>query len=560
MQYSRKKSRPSPDVVPRREPLVLGYEGTLRPDPDFQPMPSAEANEPHWIPSLSLDPWLESASRALCHRISAESLGKNGEHFDLGAWIDALRRRLIGILTQVVARFPEITEHQIWHRFPVLSALLKNEVAEWVDSVAVFYRRLYSDVPRLASWIGYQSLPDLASISPANADLHEGAQSVVRLIFRDGLCLYYKPRPVTGEWLWERLIHEVNGHSSLQLPSARTLLGADGKYGWVASLPHGGIQDWDKNSAEASRYWQVAGATLCLAEHLRMTDLHMANVMATCSGPALFDTETLGTPQAASATPAKHTAETPLATTINDLLSTGLLPWLTSAGLPDTSGLFGKAVAVAQIMVPRWSSCPDGTHLLEMAPAALVEQGNAPYSTSPLEVLPLLVSGYREAATALMRCRENILASGSAWLWTLERLHVPRIILRDTLTYCLVLSRSLQPTLLERTQRRGAALRRALREISHPSFPPALVRAETEALLRLHVPRFTALPGSQTLAGNSGQALAPHFLSCTPAESVLRKMGALTPALLTEVQIPSLLAIAFRLSGSSLPVGLRLDR
>ena len=551
MQPIAEEKRPVPDAVSGCEALVLGYKGTLIPDSAHSAMATAGTDEADCIPEFSLAPWLESASRALDLRLSAERWDGRGERIDLGAWtlgawIGALRERLTGTLTQVLTVCPELSEKQVAHQFPVLSTLLQGAIAEWVDAIAVFHRRLHGDAARLAEWLGYTSFPGLASVTPASSDQHDGAQTVMRLVFRDGCCIYYKPRPVTGEWLWDRLVHAINAHSSLQLASAQALAGSDGQYGWVASLlPHGQLQDWDKGSAEASEYWRAAGAMLCLAEHVRMTDLHMGNVMATGCGPALFDAESLGTPRTVSETPARREVELPFTTTIHDLLDTGLLPSQDAAALPDTSGLFGKAAAVPQIKIPRWSACAGGGRRVEMVPAALVDHGNAPPQTSPLEVLPLLVNGYREAAHALMCCRESLVAPGSAWRWTLEHRHAPRIILRDTLSYGILLSRSLQPNQLACAELRRTALRSALQARSFQTLPQAVLRTEEQALLQLHIPRFTALPGSRTLASNSGRALAFRFLSCSPAEAVLRKMGGLTPDLLTEVQIPSLLQVIF---------------
>jgi lantibiotic modifying enzyme len=540
------KWRSAQDGAGHRETLVLGYQGTLIPDPDRSALGTAGTDEVHWIAAFQLESWLERASRELDRRVSADQRECGGERIDTGACSDALRERLIGMMTQVMAASPAQTGEQVAHRFPVLSTLMQRAVVEWVEAIALFHQRLHSDAARLAEWLGYERLPSLASLTPAGSDLHDGAHTVMRLVFPDRRCVYYKPRPVTGEWLWNGLVRAVNAHSSLQLPSACVLAGANGRYGWVASLPlHAQLHSWDKDSNEASRYWQAAGATLCLAEHVRMTDLHMANVMATGSGPALFDAESLGTPRAVSDREAMRVAEQPIATAIQDLLDTGLLPGPELAGRPDTSGLFGKAAPVPHLQIPHWSAGPERGQHFEMVPAALADHGNAPPCTTPMEVLSLLVSGYREAATALMRCRESLLAPGSAWLWMLEQQHAPRIILRDTLTYSILLSRSLQAILLQRAQLRKTTIESALRGLISRVLPQAILQTEARALLSLHIPHFMARPGSRTLASNSGRALAQRFLSCSPAEAVLRKMGELSEDHVNEELIPGLLLTVF---------------
>jgi lantibiotic modifying enzyme len=520
----------------------LGYQGTLIPDPHHPAIAPAVTDDPLCVSGFPIEPRVTGALRELDLRIPAQQRACAGEPIDLAALVDALRERLRGMLTLALAACPDATEESLLRKFPALPALLKDAAAEWIDAVALFHERLHGDASRLAAWLGYPKLPGLVALTPASSDAHAGGHKVLRLLFRDGRCIYYKPRAVTGEWLWDRLVHAANAHSSLQLASAAVLAGANGRFGWVASLhPPADLLAWDKNSPLAREYWRAAGATLCLAEHVRMTDLHMANVMATSRGPAPFDAESLGTPRFASTSPARPGPATALATVIDDLRDTGLLPGHSSEGLPDTSGLFGQAASIPGILVPRWSPCSDHSLRLEMVPAALVDHGNAPPGATALEVLPLLSSGYREAATALMRCRGSLTSPRSAWRWTLERAHAPRIVLRDTLTYGILLSRSLEAEQLQSAQHRRIALRAALRCLSHRSLPEAVLRTELRSLLSLHVPRFTALPGSRTLAGNSGRALVPRFLACSPAEAVLRRIAELSPQRLTEIHVPGLL-------------------
>ena len=540
------------EVARLRGLLVLGYQGTLIANPDRPAAASAGTYAAARISESWFESWLERALWELNLQIPAAQRNGHGEDVDHGPLLDALRERLRGMITQIVLASPNMSEQQIACEFPLLAALLKAALAEWVNAIAVFHHRFHRDASRLAAWLGCRKLPGIESLTAAGSDLHEGAHQAIGILFRDQQCIYYKPRSVTGEWLWNRLVGEVNAHSSLRLASAAVLDGANGRYGWVASLlPHGQLYDWDKNSAQAGEYWQAAGATLCLAEHVRMTDLHMANVMATRFGPALFDAESLGSPRAASGAPRQQPAEIPSATAIHDLLDTGLLPNGSEPGLPDTSGLFGQAAAAPQIMIPCWSAGPDGTCRVELAPAALADHGNAPLHASPLEVLPLLVSGYREATAALMRCRDSLLSPQSAWRFTLEHRHAPRIVLRDTLVYGLLASASLRPELLHSAEHRRTAVQRALRSLDQHALPKAIVRTEVRTLLHLQVPRFLALPGSRTLAGSSGRALAPGFFSCPPAESVLRKIVALTPNQLSELHLPHLLMAVFSGCGTT---------
>jgi lantibiotic modifying enzyme len=519
----------TPDRATPPRLLALGYQGTLIPDPH------AAESDPGAHSHFSLDPWIATANRDLQRRLAAGHPECGGQCFDPDALVSSLRERLLGILAQT---FYANAIDESLAQYPVLPALLHAAVAEWAHSIAVFHRRFHRDAPRLAAWLGHAELPGLASVTSAASDPHAGGHKVLRIVLRDGSSIFYKPRPVTGEWLWDRLVCTVNAHSALRLPSAAALQGAGGHYGWVAPLPpHPALRDSDRRGAQA--YWHAAGSTICLAAHLRMTDLHMANILATSHGPAPVDAESLGTPQTAAAARTGRGGE--FLAFVDSLLDTGLLPVRNAADLPDVSGLFGRAAPVPGILVPCWSAGPGAARRLLLAPAALADHGNSPAAVSPLQVLPLLLGGYREAALALMRCRDGLLSPGSVWRRTLEDVHAPRVILRDTLTYGLLLSESLQPGHLQSPRRRRTILRKALENCISGTMPPAVLRSELRDLLRLHIPRLVALPGSRSLAASSGRSLAPRFLACSPAQAVLRPIGELSPQRLSEVHVPALL-------------------
>lgn len=525
-----------PEPALPRGLLVLGYQGTLVPDPGL-----AHRSPSLWTGHLSLDPWITTAQLQLRRRLSLDFHGCNEVWADSPPLIETLRSRLTGILTQSLLLDPSANEESLLRRFPVLFILLKNAATEWVESIAVFHRRFCRDASHLASWLGLSTLPALAAVTPASSDAHAGGHGVLRLLFCDGTCIYYKPRPVTGEWLWDQLVRAVNAHSSLRLTSAAALPAAGGRYGWVLSLhPHAALRAWDPHSAQSAAWWHAAGATLCLAAHLRITDLHLANVMATACGPAPTDAESLGTPQSIAEASARQTAEPSVAHILDALLETGLLPTHRSADLPDVSGLFGQSAPVPGILVPRWSATPAGACELRFVPAVLMDHANAPTGVSPLQVMHQLVSGYREAAQALLRCRDSLVSPGSPWRSMLEHAHAPRIILRDTLTYGLLLSESLHPQHLRSACHRRIVLLEALRRRSGGALPHAILRAELRDLLALHIPRCTALPGSRTLAAASGRPLARRFFSSSPAQSVLSAIGALSSRQLADVHLPAL--------------------
>ena len=552
--------------------LVLGYHGSLRPDvatgsEDATTHGLSEKEAAVSIASppqldLLIAPLLANALRTLESRLPGKQRVFAGEQIPWDGLLELLRRRLQDLLTLTIAAHIETPDHSTPHterelpqKFPVLASLLQQAASEWVTASVTVHERLQRDASRLAEWLGVASLPPVKSISATTSDTHPGGHVVLRIVFHGGRCVYYKPRAVTGEWLWRSLIESVaDADPALGLPAARVLPGGNsGRYGWVESViaPNSVQRNVDK-SIGGPQYWHAAGAMLCLAYHACLTDLHLGNIIATPSGPAVTDAECLGAPRVLATQAIGNTRDnTEHGAFLESLLDTGLLPGRPTRNLPDVSGLFGTAGSVPGLRLPQWSLQPDGRYRLTMTPAYLLDHGNKPGDASPLTAMPHLLEGYRRASKALLRARKALLHSRSRWRSVLERQHAPRIVVRETFRYGLLLSRSLEPAQLRSEQQRRNLLLDALQKDAPATFPKALLRAELHSLLHLHVPRLILLPGTRTLAGNSGRSLVGNFAICTPVEEVVHRLEELSEQRLESVHVPALLLAAFRAGGMS---------
>lgn len=497
-----------------------------------------------------LTAWLAGASRELDRRVPQAQRVFRGEPIPLDSLLLILRNHLSGILTPAVASVCDDAEQEpppqisadVFGKFPALLPLVRSTVSEWIAAVATFLQRLHRDAPDIARAQKLGELPPIESICGTASDVHAGAHPVLRVSFAGGGCMYYKPRQVTGEWLWHALLASIAAlDPELSLPRARVLThGSRFHYGWMEALAPLSAGD----SCQLQNYWHAAGALLCLAQQVRMSDLHLGNIMATRLGPAVTDAECLATPERARNRVRGPAAEAPeLACAVDAILATGLLPGRDLGSRPDVSGLFGHAVPVHGITVPQWMVSANGRYRLRAAAAALVEHNNAPaVATSPIAVLPPLLSGYRHAAQALLSARTALVAPGAPWRLLLERAHAPRVILRDTLTYGLLLSHSLMPRHLGSVSQRRAAIVPALQAARPVEVSPALLRMEARALLQGHMPRFTHPPASRSLAGSSGRPIVRQFTACSAAQSVVAELEILSRTRLEGVLIPALLS------------------
>jgi lantibiotic modifying enzyme len=550
--------------------LVVGYRGTLRvASPSARGLPRSAngyegfiENQPP-IMERMLEPWLAKAWDQLTERTAPNVLIFRGAPVPLKSLLLLLKERLIDLLTQAVGA--ESIEHgsqssqwsasDVLLKYPLLAPLLRSVVAEWVSATITFLRRLHQDQQWIAADLRLVELPPVESLSGTASDAHAGGHFVLRVCFVGGCCLYYKPRPVTGEWLWYGLLDAVTRvDPELRLSASRVL--GDGSrldYGWTSSvLPEDEALAWNcderakSDSAGTLGYWHAAGAMLCLAKRARLTDLHLGNIVATPWGPAVTDAECFATPdlpllRGDKASP-NHAA---ISDAAGSLVSTGLLPQRPASGYPDVSGLFGHTAPVSGVMLPKWVVSRDGRYRLVAVEAELVTHPNLLAQTSAIAVLPQILSGYRHAANLLLRARETLIRSGTQWLAVLEKVHAPRIVVRDTLTYGILLSQSLEPQYLRSRHRRRCAILSGLDTCSVVRQPFSLVRSEVRDLLEMHVPRLVVLPGTRTLAASSARRIARRFTACTPAQAVIRQIEELSRESIENVHVPALMSAIF---------------
>ena len=547
--------------------LVVGYRGTLRAaSTTVLRLPRSVSDDEVFIDDQPpivgtiLEPWLAKALDQLTERSAPNLLLFRGAPVPLESLLLLLKEQLIDVLTQAVGdesiepgvQSLQWSASDILLKYPLLATLLRSIVAEWVSATITFLRRLHQDQHWIAAGLGLAGLPSIEAVFGTTSDAHAGGHFVLRICFVGGCCLYYKPRPVTGEWLWHGLVDAVARlDPELRLPASRVL--GDGSrfdYGWTSSvLPEdeelaGNCDErFKSDSAGTLAYWHAAGAMLCLAECARLTDLHLGNIVATPRGPAVTDAECLATPDLhllrGDKVSPKHAA---ISDAVGSLLSTGLLPLRPATGYPDVSGLFGHTAPVSGVMLPKWVVSRDGRHRLTAVEAELVAHPNLLAQTSAIAALPQILSGYRHAADLLLKARETLIGSGTRWLAVLEKVHAPRFVVRDTLTYGMLLSQSLEPQYIRSRHRRRCTILSGLDTCSVVRQPWSLVRSEARDLLEMHVPRLVVLPGSRTLAAGSGRRIARRFTACTPAQAVIRQIEGLSRESIENVHVPALMS------------------
>ncbi|WP_276299925.1 type 2 lanthipeptide synthetase LanM family protein [Halorussus lipolyticus] len=219
--------------------------------------------------------------------------------------------------------------------YPVLARHAAQLIDQWVEAVAELFRRVRSDSETLRERFGVDG--EVVAVEPLADDSHASGRVPVRVSFESG-AVVYKPRPVDGGVTFYTILGRLDDHLSISPIETPTYVSRD-EYGWMEQIDYSDLPD----EPTASRYYERAGALLCLAYVLNFPDGQLENLVVDGTDPMLVDCETIFHPHVA------HT-ERPLRTEISALtdrsvLFTSLLPWSQGDPREEDDESFSAAVA-----------------------------------------------------------------------------------------------------------------------------------------------------------------------------------------------------------------------
>lgn len=405
-----------------------------------------------------------------------------------------------------------------FQEYPVLARLVATATDLWVEVTREFISRLASDWSEIQK--KFQAGTELGKVIAVQSDLsdcHHGGRSVTAVKFASGLKLVYKPRDLSVEQAYIKLLDWLNEHSvPLAFKSYQIL--NHSTYGWVEFIE----TVYGKNQEECTRYYQRYGMLLCLLYVLDTTDLHFENIVAYGEHPVPIDLETLmhpwvrGVGEIEATTKAKSLANQQL---WRSVLRTGLLPhWQFEprGQAYDDSGLGGVRQQEKSFLQEKKHDINTDIMLLDYQN----DNMQVPADMPSLDENKLALEGYHEEIIHgfeqmyrfLMENRQALLAKDSP-LTALAGQSV-RFVFRDTRTYVLTFQHTLNPQFL----RDGAEwsiqldiLSRAmlLSDKKPPCWP--LLRVEQQALEQMDIPLFSACSDSDSLTIFPNQTIDRYF-------------------------------------------------
>lgn len=208
---------------------------------------------------------------------------------------------------------------------PVLLRLLASITRQWIDTTIELISRLDQDLRAIkARFLTDAGSPSIRSVQGGLADFHNRGHTVRLLHFSDGSRILYKPRDLRLDALWQELVERLNRSGAPHALRAAGVINGSG-YGWVEYIEHTACVD----QMAVRRYFERAGALLCLLHVFAATDVHEENVIAAGEYPIPVDLEML---LQASETgehvqvPETHAMELAGLRIAESVIMTGLLP------------------------------------------------------------------------------------------------------------------------------------------------------------------------------------------------------------------------------------------
>lgn len=382
-------------------------------------------------------------------------------------------------------------------RYPVLARQLAVTGRLWTRQALEFLTRLDDDLPELVRTFSPDRDPGtVVEIVTGLGDPHRGARSVAMLRFASGLRVMYKPRPAALDTHFQSLLSWLNARTPG--PRFRVLRCLDrGRYGWMEYVQPAPPAD----AAALRRYHRRQGGLLALLYLLHAGDVHAENLIPAGDQPVLVDLETLFQPALPALRPTGESAAERLAADLasGSVLHTGLLPGRPSPWGAGRAGMAagGSAPHRAAVRLPTIADA--GTERMRVELTQPDEPAGPAGSGDPVgrgadglrvsEHVPDVVTGFTEVYRVLLAHREDLAAPhGPLAAFATDEV---RVLVRDTMTYAMLLGAAFHPGLLVDGLDRERHFDRLWSEVTRRPGLAAFTEAERRDLWQGDIPVFT---------------------------------------------------------------------
>ncbi len=424
-----------------------------------------------------------------------------------------------------------------WVAYPALARLPAIIIEEWVETTNDLAMRLEADREAIRIELGGGVDPGFVTvIAPALSDPHNGRRRVAALTFDSGLRVIYKPRDVGIERAFSDFLEWVNTESALTPQRALRVIERQG-YGWVEFAEHEDFLD----EASVRRYYYRAGGMAAITYFLSAMDLHMENVVATRSGPAIVDPESLlypGRPRVTESNPASTARKFP------SCIETGFITFGENGAdgtRYETGGLRGGGLRGSSRARRAWTGLRTDAigfaerHEFSAPSANRVGLGGA--EQKPEDYREELLTGFAAMYHFFADKREAIAGPGGAF--SLFEGRRARVLFRPTNQYAVLQDVLTAPKYQASGVTRSTSLDVMARPFTMDRAQPLawpVFTEERQALDQLDIPHFTVAT-TETIVRAGDRTVGDRFFSRSGLDMARDRMQTLSePDLLVQLE------------------------
>ncbi len=374
---------------------------------------------------------------------------------------------------------------------PVLLRLMASLTRQWIETSRELLTRLSADLPSIRrDLLGSDTDCRVAAVKSRLSDPHNFGRTVAVLDFEDGCRVVYKPKDLSVDAAWARLVDRLNEDAAPVDLRAMRVLACTG-YGWTEFIEHAGCTD----AQDFRQFYRRAGAWLALFHVFVGVDMHQENIVATASHPVPIDLEMILQPPDTRLDSADDSGQAfvkAMRKVLDSVLTVGLLPAYGRHSASEVFVIGGVHSNASPRVTVRWTDVNTDT----MHPVR--EQDTAPATNLPFvgdhraslgDHLDELMSGFADYARFLRRHSAGELLDDFTGL-------AVRTVIRPTRFYTGLLGRlrdhrTMDDGVIWSAQADFTARLADWESDSDPGWPTQ--RAERASLTDLNVPHFTTV-------------------------------------------------------------------
>ena len=400
--------------------------------------------------------------------------------------------------------------------YPVSGRLVSTFIQLWVESLSEFFLRFKKDLPEISEVFYKDNNPGyITDLKIGLSDRHNGGRTVIAITFSSGLKLVYKPRSMSLDCSYMKLLSWFNEKSGITDFKFFKILDR-GDYGWAEFIEYMPC----KTEEEGRQYYRRTGHLLCLLYVLGSTDCHMENLIACGEYPVFVDLETLMEPEVRLFGEEKYSRRVRALADkefFSSVIKTGILPRWTfdQEKKPyDVSALGSIGDHGRPFLKEIWKNLKTDSIKMDIEEAEFKQYRNVPFldgkALCPFEYKEFILEGFRDFYSFLIRYRDDLLSSDSP-LKELKNKPV-RFFFRFTGDYGIMIRQVMEPSLLRDPLMWSITLDGLAHKKDGKHLWP-VIKSEILSLEQLDIPSITCLSDSKDLYPGEGEKIENFFHS-----------------------------------------------